>query len=468
MNPSIALLAFMIGIGGLFYLDRDSSLRTSKALWLPVVWLAINGSRSVSSWLGIGGSAGFEGLPGSNPVDQLVAGILMALGVVVILNRGRDAIVLVRRSWPLVFYFSFCLVSLVWSDFPGWGFKRWIRSLGDLIMVIVVLTDAQPIAALRRLFSRVGFVLLPASILLIKYFPNLGRGYEVTGQPMNTGVTTNKNELGVIALVLALGALWQLLRLLGNKNRPDRIRHLLAECALLYFGISVLFAAHSATSGACFALGASLMLVTARPVIRRHPTTLHALVFGMLLCGGLIVLLGGQSAVTSAMGRSGDLTGRTDVWKVVIPMVPNPLFGAGFETFWLGLRVENVRAAFSSSFIQSVINEAHNGYIETYLNLGLFGVGIIALIFAHGYTGAVNAFRRKPALGALLLAYILASAFYNITEAGFRMLNPMWFFLLLSVMASKAVIGVDGAAPNRDQARSTIAKENKSKRLCKA
>ena len=29
----------------------------------------------------------------------------------------------------------------------------------------------------RRLFSRVGFVLLPVSVLLIKYYPYLGRAY---------------------------------------------------------------------------------------------------------------------------------------------------------------------------------------------------------------------------------------------------------------------------------------------------
>ena len=43
MNPTLALLICACGIAGLFYLDRDKTIRTSKALWLPVVYLWILG-----------------------------------------------------------------------------------------------------------------------------------------------------------------------------------------------------------------------------------------------------------------------------------------------------------------------------------------------------------------------------------------------------------------------------------------
>ncbi len=65
-------------------------------------------------------------------------------------------------------------------------------------MVLIVITDPRPFAAFKRLISRVGFVLLPTSLLLIKYFEDLGRGYSPIGETENTGVTTNKNILGVV------------------------------------------------------------------------------------------------------------------------------------------------------------------------------------------------------------------------------------------------------------------------------
>jgi exopolysaccharide production protein ExoQ len=437
MDSSIALFVFIIGIVGLFFLDRDNSVRTSKALWLPVIWMWIYGSRPISVWLGISPlTESSTGPPAGSLLDQLVALILMVFAIIVLGHRGRAVIFLLRRSWPIVLYFSFCLVSVFWSDFPGQGLQRWIKGLGELAIVMILVTDAQPTAALGRFFSRVGFVLLPTSVLLINYYPNLGRSYE-SGVEMNTGVTTNKNMLGVSIFVLALGALWQVLRVLHDKTQPNRARHLLAQGSMLSFGIALLFMAHSATSGACFALGAGLMLASALPLIRRRPAAVHVLVFAVVLCGGLTVLLGGQGEAAKAMGRQSDLTGRTGIWEFLIPMGPNPIVGAGFETFWYGPRVQTVSLQYPD------LNEAHNGYIEVYLNLGLFGVGLIALILAQGYRNAVAAFRRDPAFGSLLTAYIVTAATYSITEAGFRILDPMWFFLLLSIVTASHVIGSD-------------------------
>jgi exopolysaccharide production protein ExoQ len=85
------------------------------------------------------------------------------------------------------------------------------------------------------------------------------------------------------------------------------------------------------------------------------------------------------------------------------------------------------------------VNEAHNGYLEVYLNLGWVGVGLIGLILVKGYSNVVTAFRYDPPVGSLLLAYVVAAAFYSISEAGFRLLNPIWIFLLLAVVAAGGV-----------------------------
>jgi len=439
MNPSIASLICACGIAGLFYLDRDDSVRTSKALWLPVVYLWIIGSRPFSFWLGVAPSNGANVQLDGSPVDALFFGLLLAAAVVVLIRRGKRTRTLITANWPILIYFLYCLVSVGWSYHPDVALKRWIKAIGDLAMVLIVVTDGQPVAALRRLFSRVGFLLLPTSVLFIKYYGNLGRGYTPDGAPMNTGVTDNKNSLGLIVFLLSLGTLWHFLALLRAKEQPHRSRHLVAQGILLAFGISLLGMADSATSLVCFILGSVLMLLAQLPLISRRPGRIHAFVAVLLLVGVFAMLFGGQSGVTHALGRQANFSGRTEIWTDVIAAVPNPIVGAGFESFWISPCVEKVYQAMTSWWDPRGLNEAHNGYIEVYANLGWVGLGLIVFVLIGGYVRAAAAFFRNPPVGSLLLAYVVTAVVYSATEAGFRYLIPMWIFLLLSIVGASAV-----------------------------
>src|SRR5690242_8913893 len=102
MPPQIATALFAVAIAGLFWLDRDDSVRPSKALWLPIIWLSINGSRSVSGWLGMGTP---QEIPGQPPavslLDQLVAASLMLLGAIILIRRGGDVTRALKANWPI-------------------------------------------------------------------------------------------------------------------------------------------------------------------------------------------------------------------------------------------------------------------------------------------------------------------------------------------------------------------------------
>jgi hypothetical protein len=403
---------------------------------VPVLWLWIVGSRAASVWLGITPSDVTD-VQLDNPVDRYIYLVLLLAGLIVLVLRSRKTIAALAANWPILIFCAYCLVSVSWSDFPDVSFKRWIKALGDIVMVLIIVTDTDPKAAFKRVLSRVGFVLLPVSVLLIKYYPYLGRGYSIwDGTPWNTGVTTNKNSLGVIVFVITLGAVWRVLTLLRSKGQPNRGRNLLAQATLLCFGMALLVMANSATSKACFALGATLMLSTSLPAISRRPRAVHALILTMVLTAGLTMLLGGGADIAHALGRRSDLTGRTEIWDALIPMVPNPIIGAGFESFWLGPRLDKVRYR----FLGNPLNEAHNGFLEVYLNLGWIGVGLISWMLISGYRRAAAAFRVDPAFGSLLLSYVAAAIIYNVTEAGFRMLGPNWIFLLFAIVAASATV----------------------------
>lgn len=439
MNPSVASLICASGIAALLCLDTDKSVRTSKALWLPVVYLWILGSRAVSAWLGVAPSRGTNVQLDGSPVDAAFFAILLAAAIGVLIHRRRQTRSLLVANWPILIFFFYCLVSVAWSYYPDVAFKRWIKASDDTVMALVIVTDGQPVAALRRLFSRVGFLLLPTSVLFIHYYGDLGRGYDPGGEMSNTGVTTNKNALGLIVFLVSLGALWQIRALLLDKKAPHRSRRLIAQCTLLTFGIVLLQMAHCATAVACFVLGGGLLLATGLRAIKRRTARVHALCLGVLLAGVSMMLLGGQSAVTGALGRQSNFSGRTEIWAAVISAVPNPIVGDGFESFWIGPDVKKVWASLPGWWHPEGLNEAHNGYIEVYADLGWIGCCVIALILITGYRRAVVAFRMDPTIGGLLLAFVVVSVVYNITESAFFSPHPMWVFLLLAMFSASRV-----------------------------
>jgi exopolysaccharide production protein ExoQ len=131
-------------------------------------------------------------------------------------------------------------------------------------------------------------------------------------------------------------------------------------------------------------------------------------------------------------GRNSTLTGRTDLWNLCLTLVKNPLVGAGYESFWLGSRLETMW-----NYIWGV-NQAHNGYLEIYLNLGWIGVVLLVTFLISAYRNIIRAVRRREPDGSLRLAIFVVACISNCTEAGFKMMHPMWIALLLASTARPA------------------------------
>lgn len=437
MSPTIATILFVTGIGGLFFLARDRKSQTSKALWIPIVWFLIAGSRPVSGWLQAGPTP-WAALPGasadeyteSNLLNSLIFLGLLTAGLIVLARRERRVTGLLQANLPIVWFFSYCAVSTMWSEYAGTAFRHWTRSLGDLVMVLIVLTEIEPMSALKRLLACEGFLLLPISILFIKYYPGLGQVYSYSGEVMYNGVTEHKNALGAVCMVVGLGFLWRFLEHYRSKGERYRDRRLLANGTGLAMVMWLLWLAKSATASSCFLMAAALLVVTSLSGGDRKLWVVHFLVVVVLSLPIFALFLDPTGHLVQSVGRNSTLTGRTAIWHHALSLAGNPLFGTGFESFWLGNRLKQMWILLPGDRI----NEAHNGYLEVYLNLGWCGLTLLALVIVAGYRNVIVALRGDRCLGAFKLAYFVAAVIYNLTEAGFRMSSFTWIFFLLVVV----------------------------------
>ena len=428
MPPQIATVVFAVGILGLFLLDRDRKARVSPALWIPVAWVLIAASRNVSQWLGLAPTmeSPDQYLEGS-PLDRLILAGLMVAGLMV-LARRRRARTFLRANGPLLVFFFFACISVLWSDYPVVTFKRWIKALGNVVMVLVVLTELNPSAAVKRLLAWSGFLLIPLSVLFIKYYPELGRGFHPwTWEQLYVGVGVGKNGLGLICLIFGLGSLWRLLE--GLRGGNAKAGPLIAHSAVLAMALWLFWINDSVTALGCFLIGGGLIAVLRLAALARKPMAVHLLVGAIVVISLTVLFLDVGSGVVEAMGRDTTLTGRTELWGDILRMNVNPWFGVGFESFWLG-----ERAAYFWENYWWHPNQAHNGYLEIFVNLGWIGVALYSFVMAWGYRNVVGFLRQDPELGRLKLAYFVIAVLYNLTEAAFRVMHPVWIVFLLAII----------------------------------
>lgn len=431
--PSIlALIIWFVLLVALLLFDPAKDSRVSSALWIPVIWMFIVATRNPAQWLNGGELKIVAGsMEEGSPLDRAVFIVLIIIAIGILASRTFRWDEFVTHNTTLVMFILFAFVSVFWSDFPLVAIKRWSRDLGNYLMVLVVVSDRYQLESVRTVFRRLFYLFIPLSIILIKYYPQIGVTYwEWTGETLYGGLATSKNVLGAVSMVGALFFFWDVQTRWVDRKVPRTKKIIAVNLAFLGMALWLLYRANSATSRACLAIGCLVIMALYSRWGKRHITLVKTLVLAsfpvyVVLAFGLD--LSGEFA--RSLGRNPTLTDRTQLWKILLSMHTNPLIGSGYDSFWLGERFLHVWRTFGEA-----INEAHNGYLEVYLNLGLIGLLILVAFLIASYRGICKRLAAPgPSFAPLAMALWTVMLFYNMTEAAFRF-HWMWITFLFAAI----------------------------------
>jgi exopolysaccharide production protein ExoQ len=251
------------------------------------------------------------------------------------------------------------------------------------------------------------------------------------------GIFAYKNVLGSI-MAMSILVEWQL-----PTHTP--FSRTLSRLALLLSAVLLVF---SGSITPAVALGGSIVLIEIYKVAtQRLRIPLYATVLATLLTVSGVMVLGVNSeAIVGALGRSSDLTGRTEIWSWVVSFIPErPILGYGYWGFWGG---RTAASTLVDRAMGTMIMYSHNGYLDTLLSLGIAGFVPTLAFLGTGVERAYNwSERGQSRAGLWPLSFLLFVMLYNFGECTIFIQDLQWSICVAVVASTDAAL----FAPHEEQ-----------------
>ena len=435
MPPLHALLLCTVFVLFLLWLEKKQASSMALSLWIPTIWMLLIASKPLALWFMMQDDTNEGSL-----LDRNLLILLLLIGLLLLIKRRFNLSRAIRENIWLMMLIGFMLISILWTDIPFMSFKRWIRELVAVVMAFLVLTERNPHQAMESIFRRTVYILIPFSLLLIKYYPQYGVDYgRWSGELMWVGVTMQKNGLGRLCLIAAFFLIWTFIKRWQGRD-PSAVKYqTYAEIVVLILAFWLLngpsIISMSATAVASMAAGLAVfvgLLLMKKWKIYAAANTLVAIIAAVIIFGTIMVFTGGSTigSFTSSVGRDATLTGRTEIWAELLPLAMlRPIVGHGVGGFWS-----------PEAKAKHQLTEAHSGYLEIILDYGFIGLLLFSLFLLSSCRKAHREMKHDYYWGSLWICFLLMSVIHNISESSLNsfanQLTAVLLFLAVSSTAS--------------------------------
>ena len=347
----------------------------------------------------------------SDPILFLFSAAIAAATLLVAFNKTPSILASLSRLPALTSLYGFAILSFLWTE-DRTTTVRGCAYLGVYLISAVYLAlrfhNTEIIDFLGNTIAMLALASVAGQFLLAPT-SDIAPGW--------TGVFPQKNDLGG-AMAIGVAAL------LVSRKRWTAVRVIsLGLCA------AMLVLSQSFTSILAAACVAAVMIYLR---FTSHLRALFVIIVSGVSALLAIALSDLSTAFTSTTGKDMTFTGRTLIWDLVIKKIAErPLLGYGYGAFW------STQSDTINQFSTWKPGQAHNGYLEICLNLGLTGFLLILALVIDGLRRGhiLRKFYMNNA-GVWMLAAGVLVLVRNFAEASFMDLSITWFVLLVTYLST--------------------------------
>ncbi|MEM1087574.1 MAG: O-antigen ligase [Pseudomonadota bacterium] len=328
----------------------------------------------------------------------------------------------VRAGWPLLVFATLAIASTAWSIMPQATFLAALALTFFTLACIslVALTDWIP------LLKGITLACLAIGLLSLALIPVGGLMQELHEGALR-GPFSEKNRAG---MVYAIGAIASG----GLAFVSRRTRWLIS----VPFFLILLFLSQSGTSTIAYAIGLGA-LAYGELLRGKSSRFIVGVWMGALGAVGLFSLvIVNAETILNLLGEDSTFTGRDRIWPAVWWRVAeNPILGYGYDAYWREGSYGMAWLWYEAGF---EVYNAHNGWLETMLAVGLPGVTLLAwVILRTGVAGLAGLYQANDArrVAIPIVAMIVMMSLTESAIGGPE--GPAWLLLLL--ISTKVAMG---------------------------
>ncbi len=350
------------------------------------------------------------------------------VAILALMNARRFGQVILRSPF-LIALIALASVSCLWSIDPALSFRRGI-AISFTTLFGLYLAARFNWRELLILFGGVWFFLAIASLVAGALFPDFARMSEIHVGAWR-GMWWEKNAMG--GHMARAGFIMMFLAVVDTRRRPFWVIGIMLTVALVLLSTS-----KTALVGTL--VGALVIVVGGW--MRRGPITALSIGWaGVSLAGSvLLALVIAPEAVFGLLGRDATLTGRTDIWSALVTAIAErPWLGYGYGAFW---PADSEPAYWIRKIVDWPAPTAHNGWLDTWLSIGLLGVGLFALNFVialvRAFTRAVQGWS-----GIFAIGFMAQFALFSMSESIVLQQNAIIWVLYSAIIGRLAMDAYD-------------------------